>query len=308
MAPAFAEDRLRIALQKTGTAAWELAVIRHFGLDKAAGLDLAVTELATTEAGKIAIAGGAADIIISDWLWVSRERALGRRLTFYPYSSAIGAVMAPAGSSIRAYADLVGKKIGVAGGPLDKSWLLLQAAALQAGVDLKSKAQIQYGAPALLAEKTAQGELDATLNFWNFCADLETRGFVRAIDMAAVERDLGARAPVPVTGYVFDEDWARAHAGLVARFIAMTDKAKALMQSSDEAWSVIAPLTHAKSPAALAVYRRRFVEGVSHRPLEAQQADAAALYDVLAKMGGETLVGPSQNLQPGVFFSGDGSH
>jgi len=35
------------------------------------------------------------DIIVSDWLWVSRERGLGAKLTFYPYSSALGAVMVP---------------------------------------------------------------------------------------------------------------------------------------------------------------------------------------------------------------------
>ncbi len=89
-----AADRLRIALQKTGTAAWEIALIKARGLDKAAGLEIETTELASTEAGKIALAGGAADMIISDWLWVARERGLGNRLLFTPYSTALGAVMA----------------------------------------------------------------------------------------------------------------------------------------------------------------------------------------------------------------------
>ncbi len=71
-------------MQKTGTPGWELAVVDAFGLDKAAGLDLDVTELASTEAGKIAIQGGRRDLIISDWLWVARERAQGAKLTFYP--------------------------------------------------------------------------------------------------------------------------------------------------------------------------------------------------------------------------------
>ncbi|HLJ21189.1 MAG TPA: hypothetical protein VKU84_13365, partial [Stellaceae bacterium] len=46
-----AADRLRIALQKTGTASWEIGVIKARGLDKAANLDLEITELASTEAG-----------------------------------------------------------------------------------------------------------------------------------------------------------------------------------------------------------------------------------------------------------------
>src|SRR5690242_9081993 len=80
-----AADRIRIAAQKTGTMAWELAIIKAHGLDRAADLDIEVTELASTEAGKIALKGGSADLILSDWLWVARERSLGDKLVFYPY-------------------------------------------------------------------------------------------------------------------------------------------------------------------------------------------------------------------------------
>ena len=114
-APAQAE-KLRIALQKTGTLGWELAVAKAFGLDKNAKLDIDATELASTDAGKIAIQGGGADIIISDWLWVARQRAQGAKLTFYPHSSAIGAVMTK-NPAIKSVKDLAGKKLGVAGGP-----------------------------------------------------------------------------------------------------------------------------------------------------------------------------------------------
>ena len=91
---------IRIASQKTGTFAWELAVIRAHGLDKQADLSIEVIELASPEAGKIALRAGNANIIVSDWLWVSRERAVGAKLKFYPYSSALGAVVVPASSSI----------------------------------------------------------------------------------------------------------------------------------------------------------------------------------------------------------------
>src|SRR6266852_9710056 len=134
---ASAADRIRIAAQKTGTLAWELDIIKAHGLDKQANLDIQVVELASTEAGKIALKGGSADMIVSDWLWVSRERALGDGLVFYPYSSTLGAVMVPAHSPIKELADLRGKKLAVAGGPLDKSWLLLQALARRSGLDLR---------------------------------------------------------------------------------------------------------------------------------------------------------------------------
>src|SRR5947207_8306275 len=139
-APSRAAETIRIAVQKTGTFAWELAVIRAHGLDSQANLAIEVSELASPEAGKIALRAGSADIIVSDWLWVSRERALGANMTFYPYSSALGAVMVPNTSSIQTLADLKGRKLAVAGGPVDKSWLLLRAARKQQqGIDLKAQ-------------------------------------------------------------------------------------------------------------------------------------------------------------------------
>src|SRR2546429_8502703 len=170
---------LRVAVQKTGTFAWELAVIRAHGLDKKANLTIEVSELASPEAGKVALRGGAADVIVSDWLWVSRERGLGAKLTFYPYSSALGAVMVPNSSSIRTLTDLKGRKLAVAGGPIDKSWLLLRASMKQDGIDLKLQSTIVYGSPPLLAAKTLSGEMDANVNYWNFCAALEAKGLRR---------------------------------------------------------------------------------------------------------------------------------
>ena len=113
---------------------------RAHGLDKQANLSVEVLELASPEAGKIALRAGNADIVVTDWLWVSRERGLGAKLTFYPYSSALGAVMVPAASPIQTLADLRGRKVAVAGGPIDKNWLLLLAWLKQGGIDLKSEA------------------------------------------------------------------------------------------------------------------------------------------------------------------------
>ena len=61
---------------------------------------------------------------------------------------------------------------------IDKSWLLLQALALplrprsQEASDARSTARRRC-----LSQKALQGENDATLTFWNFCAELEGKGF-----------------------------------------------------------------------------------------------------------------------------------
>src|SRR5262245_4182525 len=202
--PALAGDTVRLAIQKTGTLAWEVDVARAHGLDRAAGITIASTELASPEAGKIALRSGTVDIIVTDWLWASRERSLGADLVFYPYSSTLGAVMVPMPSPIRGLADLRGRKLAVAGGPIDKSWLLLQGAMKQDGIDLKTEAAIAYGAPVLLAEKTRQGEMDATLNYWNICAALEAKGFRRVAGVEDILPKLGAKGRSAMLGYVFD--------------------------------------------------------------------------------------------------------
>jgi NitT/TauT family transport system substrate-binding protein len=294
-------DTIRLAVQKTGTLAWELDVVRAHGLDRQANLQIAVTELASPEAGKIALRGGSADIIVSDWLWVSRERSLGAKLVFYPYSSSVGAVMTPATSALKTVADLRGKKLAVAGGAIDKSWLILQGAMQQDGIDLKRDANVVYGAPMLLAQKTLQGEMEATLNYWNICAWLEAKGFRRVLGIEDVLPKLGATGPTAMLGYVFDESWAAKHADAVSRFLDVTRKAKEILASSDAEWVRIAPLVSADA-AALAIYRDRYREGIPRRPIEAEEADARTLFGVLAKQGGASLVGHATALEPGTFF------
>jgi NitT/TauT family transport system substrate-binding protein len=249
---------------------------------------------------------GNADIMLSDWLWVSRERALGAKLTFYPYSSALGAVMVPASSPIKTLADLKGRKLGVAGGAIDKSWLLLQARMKQDGIDLKSDASIVYGAPPLLAAKALDGEMDASLNFWNFCAQLEAKGFRRLAGIEEILPKLGAKGPVAAVGYVFDEGWAASHRDVVARFIAMTRKAKELLTTSDAAWEKVVPLTGTSDPTLLQTYRNRYRDGIPHRSIDDEEADARVLYRVLAEVGGRDLVGPAPDLDPGTFYHASG--
>ena len=295
-------EALRVAVQKTGTFAWELAVIRAHGLDTQANLSVEVLELASPEAGKIALRAGNADIVVTDWLWVSRERGLGAKLTFYPYSSALGAVMVPASSPIQTLADLRGRKLAVAGGPIDKSWLLLLAWLKQGGIDLKSEATIAYGAPPLLAAKTLSGEMDATLNYWNFCAGLEAKGFRRIAGIEDLLPKLGAKGRTAMIGYVFDEKWANANQDKITRFIAMTRAAKEILSTSDAEWEKIAPLTGAPDAATLRAYRDRYREGIPRRPIADEEADARILYRVLADIGGRELVGPARELDSGTFY------
>ena len=299
---AMAADRIRLVAQRTGSLAWELDVIKAHGLDKKANLDLDILELASPEAGKVALKGGSADIIVSDWTWVARERALGDALLYYPYLSTLGAVMVPAGSPIRDVADLKGKKLAVAGGPIDKSWLLLRALALQSGLDLRAAATVVYGAPPLLSQKALQRETDATLTFWNFCADLEAAGQKRAIAMDDVLHRLGAGGPVAMLGYVFDGAWAVKNRAALDRFLDASRQAKEILASTPAEWQRLAPRIGITDPATLALYRKGYSEGIPRRPLAEEETDARSLYHILADIGGAELVGPARELEAESFY------
>ena len=118
---------LNVGVLKFGTVNWELDVIREHKLDEKYGFKLEVTPLGGKNASSVALQGKAVDMIVSDWIWVSRQRDEKHGFTFFPYSNAVGSLMVPADKGINTLADMEGKKLGVAGGPVDKTWLLLRA-------------------------------------------------------------------------------------------------------------------------------------------------------------------------------------
>lgn len=301
-APALAGETLRIGLQSTGTFAWQLDVIRRHSLASNAGLDLKISEFASPDAGKLALNSGSVDLAVVDWLWVARARALGAKLLFYPYSSSVGAVMVKSDSPVRKVGDLKGRVLAVAGGPLDKSWLIVQVAAIRQGIDLKREAILEYGAPPLISQKLQQGEAEASLNFWNFCAALETRGYRRILDVRDAEAALGLTQPVALIGYVFSEQFAVSHKSTIDRFLAVAQQANDIMLRSDGEWDALRPLMNAGDETTFKAYRDRTREGMPRRPLAAEEADARALFRTLASVGGPQLVGPLQELDPGLYY------
>ncbi len=294
---------VKVGVLKFGTVNWELKALKHAGFDHQNGIDLEIVPFAGGDATKIALQGGAVDIIVSDWLWVSRQRAEGVPLTFAPYSSSVGSLMVAGNSTVKTLADVKGLKIGVAGGPLDKSWLLLQGMAKQDhDFDLAAENEIVFGAPPLLAEKTKQGELDAMLNFWHYCARLEAEGYRRVISAEDAAIALGASGPISSIGYVFDEQWASQNPAAEA-FIKASRQTKALLKKSDEEWQRLKDTGAIKDgPDALAVLRDRFREGIPVRDIDEEIVDAAIVYSVLEGLGGAKLVGDSKVMAEGTYW------
>lgn len=293
---------IRVGVLAFGTLAWEIAAIENEGLDASAGVKMVPTTLASPEAAKIALQGGTVDVIVADWIWVARQREQGMDFTFVPYSTLHGALMVPAESPIHSVADLKGKKLGVAGGGLDKNWLLLQILAKKKyGLELGKSAEIAFGAPPLLNRQLLQGRLDALLNYWHYAAKLEAQGYRSFLDGAGMLRELGINADLANLGYVFRESWAARNGRVLQAYLAASDQARNRLCDRDAVWAKVAPLTRESDPNTVGLLRRRYCEGRIRRWGEAEIKAAEQVFGLLREYGGQDLTGKSEHLAEGVF-------
>ena len=302
--PANAETVLRLGVLKFGTVKWEIDVLKHHQLDKKHGITLDVREFSGKNATSTALLANDVDAMVTDWLWVSRQRAAGRGLSFFPYSKATGAIMVAADSPIRSIEDLVGRKLGIAGGPLDKSWLLLRALAKNRKIgDLNNRVEKVFGAPPLLSAQLEKGRVDAVLTFWHYAARLQAKGMRKVIGVDEIMNDLGRQRVVPMIGYAVSDSWAAANAKGLKAFSDALNEARSILATSDSEWLRLRPRMKADHGKTFAALKAGFRAGIPQSWGMVDHEAAEQIFDVLAAIGGEKLVGPSQRLAPGTFAS-----
>jgi NitT/TauT family transport system substrate-binding protein len=298
---AWALETVRVATLKTGTVAWELDTIIHHGLDRKHGIELKVVPVAGKQGADVMLLGGEADVIVTDWIWVSRQRHASADLTFAPYSGQVGGIVVAANSPIKGLAELRGRKIGVAGGPTDKSWIIFQAVAKQDhGFDLAKEAEPVFAAPPLLNEKLETGEIDAVITFWHFAAKLKAKGGREIASVAAAAQSLGLDPKIPLLGYVYSEKWSAAHGDAAKHLAAASREAKALLKADDAEWQRLRPLMNVKDDAEFEALKAGFRAGIPASGA-VDAASAEKLFALLAEIGGKDLAGSGTGLAPGTF-------
>ena len=301
---ALAEDlpKLRGAMLAIGTVNWEITTIKENGFDKANGFEFVVQDYADNGATRVAFEGGEADVAVADWIWVARQRAAGKDYVFIPYSRAVGGMVVKDAGGIETLADLAGKKVGIAGGPVDKSWLILRAYAQKKyGMDLQAETEQVYGAPPLIYKSALKGDMAGAINFWHFLAKMKANGMRDLVSVSQAATELGLDPDIPLLGYVLKGDYAAANPDVAKGLYGASRTAKALLAEDDDAWNALRPRMRVKSDAEFIALRDGFRAGIPNgEPVDEEAADR--FLRLMAELGGEKLVGKATTLPQGVFL------
>ncbi|GHB01492.1 ABC transporter substrate-binding protein [Modicisalibacter luteus] len=298
-------ETLRVGVLKFGTVNWELQVVQEHALAEKRGIQIEVLPLASENALAVALQGGRVDLIVSDWLWAARQRQAGRNYQFAPYSLSVGAVMMAPQAGIASLEDLKGHKLGIAGGPVDKTWLLLRAYAQQTkDIELTAFVEPTYAAPPMINKLMIDGDLPAVINFWHYNARLSASGMRPLLTVEQMLRDLGIETTPPLLGWVFAEQWADENREALRSFIQATYEAKQILAESSQAWERLRPLVKPENEAVFAAIKEGYRSGIPQRYGAAEIEAAQRLFAILAQEGGEDLVGRMQQLDTEVFWDG----
>ncbi len=282
-----------------GTVNWAIQTLLDNKLDAANGIKVDGVPLASMEASRVAFLSGSVDTAVNDLLFAARLKAEGKPILFLPFSSTEGALMVAAASPIKTIGDLKGRSIGVGGGPLDKNWLLLRAAAQKDfGFDLTRDAHPVFGATPLLAAKVESGELDCGLLYWNYCARLQAKGYRQVTSIEDIAASLGAKGKVALGGFLFQES---ADPGTLRAFARAMHQTLHMMETSPEVWEKIRPLMQAPDEATFDDLKQAFLRGVPHKGRDEEIADTRSLYAIVAKLGGAALVGSATVLPADIY-------
>ncbi len=297
--PASAEQPvLRIAVLKFGTVNWLTTTIVDRGLDAAEGFRLEVVGLAGTPATRIAFQSGDVDVVVTDWVWAMRQRERGRDLRFAPYSVALGALMSM--GAVGDLCELKARPVGVVGGALDKSWLVLQALTrIRCGFELADETEAVFGAPPLMARQLRTGGVDAVSTYWHWAAKLEAAGATRVIGIAEALAALGIAPAPPLIGFVWVA--GRTDAAVVARFLASVAAAQRALADDDAEWDRLRPRMKARGDAEFETLRDHFRAGIPGPWTPAHTRAAERLHRLLIENAGTAHAGDAGRFDPVLF-------
>lgn len=297
---------LTLAVPADSTARWELAAMHELGIAKKHELELTINDVADRAAGQEAVLSKAADLTLSDVVWVSAQRHAGGKTAMVPYSLPVGGLMVDPAAGIDSVAALKGKTLAVAGGPNDGRFAILAADYSKAtGGKLTSDATVAFGDAAATGEAFTTGAAQAALNLWDWNARAKSSGKAQLISLADMLADLGATDPAPLLGWTFLDDNATAKKKEFKAFLDASFETRKALLNDDDIWEKLRPAMNVGDDDALFTQLRDdYRSGIVLKYAPGNLGAAEVTYAALAQFAGPDAVGDATELAPGTFFKG----
>lgn len=293
---------VRFALIGSGGQDEVPAVIQQFGLDKKYGLALELIDFTAPGQQYAMFRADAVDVSAGNFVDLLRQRKAGVGMrAFRGFQGYSNLIVTKPDSAIKTFNDLRGKKVGEFGTTF-LDWLIVRAAGKKAhNLDLEKDAELVQGAPPLLNQFLAKGDVDATLQFSSLSLAPLAQGQQRTV--VAMPDLMKAAGFDPNCFYLqwhVAEKWTNANPGAIDRVNAMIGDAYAKLKSDDSVWPPLAAKIHVTDPALIAAYRdldRKIDDPPYNRSLIAA---TQKLVDAIVAIAGADAVGVT-TVDPAAF-------
>ncbi len=250
--------KLRWMLQE-GIQLIPLEIMQKRGIAKKYQIEIEPVIVAGPQAVYTVMQTGDFDTAVSSWIPIALLREKGYKPTVaYSLHGYTNDILVKTNSTIKNFADLKGKNLGIFGGPIaGTTWMLRLEGVKFFGFDPIKECKVNFGAPPMMMAMLEKGELDATLLLDpQAIRMLETGNFRSIGNMSDIWHKNTGRYALHLC-ILLNEVWANKNPDVAKRFIAANKEALEYLKTHGELWPEWAKNSGIKTEQGIKLFRER---------------------------------------------------